>query len=244
MLEFNDIQDAIDSFVDFIYELIDLLKEDWKKFKHFISENGKYVFWLFIAIITLQFTDIMSIGASWEKYNTHNTHNNNHTTQKGGSGGEGGESTSGAPPDAPPDAPAKPTKEEKQAQKKADKEKKQATDKAKSDQKRQMIDQTKKGLLQKDAEKKQKVESGSAHVDKQLGLFNKLKGDVKSSAGKHGLGGPILGKLGGVFDTVSGMFVVLGFILLIIGVISLPVIVFLVITYCVVKKLVGTFMGL
>jgi hypothetical protein len=99
MLEFDDIQDAIDSFVDFIYELIELLKEDWKKIKHFISENGKYVFWLFIAIITLQFTDIMNIGASWNKYNKH-THN---TTQKGGGNGEaGGESSPDAPPDAPP----------------------------------------------------------------------------------------------------------------------------------------------
>jgi len=230
MLEFDDIQDAIDSFVDFIYELIELLKEDWSKFKHFISENGKYVFWLFIAIITLQFTDIMSIGASWEKYNNH-THN--HTTQKGGSNGvaPGGNSSTDTT------ETTEPTKAEKKAAKKAEK-------KAESEQKREMIDQKKKELTQSATDKKQKVESGSAHVDKQLGLFNKLKGNVKSSAGKHGIGGPILGNLGGVFDTVSGMFVVLGFILLIIGVISLPVIVFLVITYCVVKKMVGTFMGL
>ena len=58
----------IDELVDFANELIYLIKQDWEKFKLFIKEYKKYVFWVVVLLITMQFTDLMSLGSSWDKY--------------------------------------------------------------------------------------------------------------------------------------------------------------------------------
>ena len=64
MIEF----DFFDNISEFLEELKELLEEDWRKCKLFIKENKKYILWLFITLITLQFTDIFSLGSSWNNY--------------------------------------------------------------------------------------------------------------------------------------------------------------------------------
>ena len=193
MIEF----DFFDNLIDFIEELYELLKEDWEKFKLFIKENKTYVIWFFIALITLQITDLMSLGSSWDRYCKKNN------IQKGG----GNES-------------AEPEEE-------------------KSDRKKQKDLLLEKAALKKEAKKAAEGEDSVKGIDKKLSFFNKLKGKVQTGVGQHGLAGPVLGNLDGIFGAVGGMFTLAATILIFFGILSLPVLIFLVITYCVIKMLVG-----
>ena len=232
MIEF----DFFDNISEFIEELKELLEEDWRKCKLFIKENKKYILWLFITLITLQFTDIFSLGSSWNNYCKKNN------IQYGGS------NVNPLLQEALAPAPAKSKKdlkdEKKKAKKKAIEDQREfdatpAGKKAKAD--KAIADQARKD--EKKAIKKQAKEDAGGdsvkNVDKKLGLFNRLKGNVKATAGKHGLAGPVLGNLGGIFSAVEGMFYLLAFILIIIGIVSLPFLIFIVLTYSIIKMLVS-----
>ena len=237
MIEF----DFFDNISEFIEELKELLEEDWRKCKLFIKENKNYILWLFITLVTLQFTDILTLGSSWNNYCKRNN------IQYGGSNGE--------PSIIQEEAPAK-SKKELKAEKKQAKADQAASDKqAKADKK--AFDATPEGKkakadkatadkaakTEKKAIKKQAKEDAGGDsvksVDKKLGLFNRLKGNVKATAGKHGLAGPVLGNLGGIFAAVEGMFYLIAFILIVIGIVSLPFLIFLVLTYSIIKMMVG-----
>jgi hypothetical protein len=199
------------NFLDFIEELKELLLEDWRKFKIFFKQNKDYLICLFILLITLQFTDLMSLGSSWNKYNKINNINN---IQNGG--GE----------EAPPEKSKKEVKAEKKAekkQKKADKKAFNKTDEGKAKKKEEKQDKKDK----KSAEKQAKKDSG---VD-----------DVKSpDSGGSSIGsGPIFGNFGGILQAFDGMIALLTLIMIIIGIISVPILIFLVITYCIIKLMVG-----
>ena len=185
-----------DDFTSFITDLIELLKEDWIKFKLFIKKNKNYCLWILILFITLQFTDLLNLGASWNRYcsknegKTNHNHNNNHNhnhnqIQMGGDGG----------PAAPEGKPDKATEKE---QKKQDK-------------------------LAKKEEREQKKEAKKAEKDQ-----NKAN---KAASPAPGLSEGI----NKVTSMVSGMFVIISFILVVVGIISLPIIVFIVITYTILK---------
>ena len=194
-----------DNLIDFFNELYELLKEDWKKFKLFMNENKKNLIWLFIALITLQITDLITFGNSCNKYYK----KQNAQIQKGGS-------------NAPPTEPAKElTPVELKAQKKAESALKVAAEKKK--------------ILEKKADKK---DTESQKVQKNLDLFNKLKGK-KTALAKHGVAGPVFSNLEGIFDAVGGIFSIFVTLLTILGVLSLPILIFIIITYCVIKKILG-----
>ena len=213
-----------DNLIEFFDELWVLLNEDWKKFKIFVSENKKNLLWLFIALITLQFTDIMHFGNSCNKYYLKSNNQN----------GGANASVNSVDPVSNNSNPVK----QKEALKK---------------QKEGQIEAAKKQILSKKADKKAAKEAeaakkkGPAHegdsetkdVQKKLDFFNKLKGKVKASAGQHGLAGPVFSNLEGIFESVGGMFAILSTILIIFGVLSLPVLIFIIITYCIIKMLVG-----
>jgi hypothetical protein len=74
----------IDELGDFANELIYLIKQDWEKFKLFVKEYKKYVFWVVVLLITMQFTDLMSLGSSWDKYCSKNGIQNRIQTGGGG----------------------------------------------------------------------------------------------------------------------------------------------------------------
>jgi hypothetical protein len=192
-----------DDFISFCNELVELLKEDWIKFKLFIQKNKKYCLWILILLITMQFTDLLNLGASWNRYckknnDRHNVkHNVKHNSiQIGGDG---------AP--AAAEAPSKPSKAEKKAEKaekKAEKKdaKKQAKDQKKSD-KEQAKDQA--------------------------------KTDKANAQGAAAPGDTVFSKM---YKMISGSFVILSFILVVVGILSLPILMFIVITYTILKFIV------
>ena len=220
MIEFK----FFDNLIDFIKELYELLKEDWVKFNLFIKENKKNVIWCLIAFITLQFTDVMSLGSSWDKYCKKNN------IQRGGSSG----TASAAPAPAASTASAAPAPATPATTPDtADTAEPAMTKNEKHKAAKQKI------LDKKEAKKTAEGEDSVKSVDKKLGFFNKLKGQVQKSAGQHGMAGPVLGNLDGIFGAVGGMFTFAAVILIFFGILSLPVLIFLVITYCIVKKIVG-----
>ena len=232
MIEF----DFFENILEFIEEFYELLKEDWRKFKLFVKENKEYIIWLFIALITLQFTDVMSLGSSWNRYCKKNN------IQIGGSNaGPGPEPEKHT--NAGPEPPKVLSPEEAKAEKK--KQKQDATDAKKTDKQKKKDDkQAKKDV--KSSEKQAKKDAKASHdgpedsaksVNKKLGMFDKLKGKAKAGVGKHGMSGPILGNLDGIFGALEGMFAFAALILIIIGILSLPVLIFIVITYSIIKKI-------
>ena len=168
-----------DEITSFTIELGELLKEDWKNFKIFIKKNKNYCLWILILFITLQFTDLLNLGASWNRYCSKNDINKIHVQ----SGGEGG-----------PIEVSNESKMEKE-QKKAEKQKKKDEIKA-----------------------------------------NKLATKQGMRMGRGTGMGPGINR---VFSMVSGMFVIISFILVVVGIISLPIIIFIVITYTILKYMVS-----
>lgn len=61
--------------------ILDMMKDDYKTIKNFINEKRKYIFWIIVVFITMSFTDILSLGASWENICSQNP---NFKLHKGG----------------------------------------------------------------------------------------------------------------------------------------------------------------
>jgi hypothetical protein len=210
MIEFT----FFDNLIEFLDDLYELLKEDWIKFKLFMNENKKSLIWLFIALITLQITDLITFGNSCNKY--YKTQNSQ--IQKGG-GGEG------EPDPRKMAQSAEPTKQSAEPTKQSAST--GATDKA------ARIESEKQKIQEK--QKTKKADSELQKSEKNLELFNKLKGK-KDKLAKNSIAGPIFGNLEGIFGAVGGIFSVVLTLLTILGVLSLPVLIFIIITYCIIKK--------
>ena len=69
-----------------IEEIYQEMKEDYKKGKEYAYQYRKTIFWIIMAFITMQFTDILSLGASWQNL-CHQNPNLNLKKQKGGAEG-------------------------------------------------------------------------------------------------------------------------------------------------------------
>ena len=206
------LDDFISNIYDFVEELFYLLKEDWYKFKRFIGENKNYVLWVFVLLITMQFTDLASLGKSWERYCNKNNKNNvnvNSNTNANANQKGGGEDVvkqiEAVAPKKPDggDAPKKPDGGPGDGQ----------NDELKA-------------------------------TNQKLSFFEGLKAKVKGSAGQHGMLGPVFSQSGRIFDSVGAIFVLIGGILVILGILTIPVLIFIVITYCVIKTIVGKFVNL
>lgn len=184
----------IDELYDLSKELLELIKEDWEKFKKFFKKNKKYMFWIFLLFITMQFTDIMNLGKSWDTYCKNNK---NYINQLGG-----GENAV---------APADPATSASADAKAAKFSKKQITKQEKKQSKLQKAykAQGKPGLLSKSKK----------------GLVDSIKNN------------PVLGNLDKIAGATSGLFTIILFILVVIGILSLPVLILIVITYTIIKHL-------
>ena len=191
----------INNITEFIDELIELLKEDWRKFKHFYNENSNYIFYLFIALVTMQFTDVMSLGTSWNRYSKKNN------IQTGGAN----QSLTAQTIEEKTLSPVEAYKQKKISQKNTKREAKKLASQTASD----------------------------AGIKKKLNLFQRLKGRVSGSAGAHGLAGPVFSNIDGIINALGGVFTLIGFILVIVGVLSLPILIFLIITYYILKTILG-----
>jgi len=192
-----------DDFTSFFRELVELLKEDWIKFKLFITKNKKYCLWILILLITMQFTDLLNLGSSWDRYCKKHEGKTTHIHIGGSISGKG--DGTGLPSAAAADAM------------KADKEKKKADKAAKKE------------------EKKQKGKEDKAHDAQKDEAKKNLKDQKKADKTKRSSAGPVFGSYDKIAGMVSGMFVIITFILIVIGIISLPVLVFIVITYTILK---------
>ena len=62
-------------------------------------------------------------------------------------------------------------------------------------------------------------------------------GRSQSRFGRNMRRNPVFGNLDKIFNMTQGMFALVMFILVIVGVLSLPVIIFIIITYCIIKNL-------
>lgn len=73
--------------------ILDMMKDDYKTIKNFINEKRKYIFWIIVVFITMSFTDILSLGASWENICSQNP---NFKLHKGGADLDSTDSTGNA----------------------------------------------------------------------------------------------------------------------------------------------------
>jgi len=270
-----------DDLIDFAYELKELIKEDWNKFKKFIKDNKKYSTWLLILIVLLGFTDVMTLGSSWDRYCKANK------IQSGGSAPP--PPPPGGPPPPPPGLPPKPpvppppprsgqaSAAKLQASQNAMAVRKAAQIKianahatvAEAEAKKQSANaaaETKKtanataadvkkpgdaaalgaGAVgaddakdkDKDKDDKDKKDE-SDELKKTDSLLSKLKGDPSKSTGKLG---PVFGNMDRIFSYIKNVFYIITVILSIIGIISIPVLIFLVLTYNVLKKIISSVM--
>ena len=189
----------IDELVDFTNELIYLIKQDWEKFKIFVKEYKKYVFWIIVLLITMQFTDLMSLGSSWEKYCNKNGISNNNNNKKNID--KNNDIQSGG---APPPVDTRWAITRKLNSMKADRDAFLAKQKAENEEKRKDI----KGWALKKAFG---PGSETKDIEKKLGWFKQFKANIGNGAG------PVFGNVDRIFKYTEAMFVILTSILIIVG---------------------------
>ena len=74
-----------------------------------------------------------------------------------------------------------------------------------------------------------------------ISFFEGIKKKFQSTLSPGALGGPLFGRFDLIFDSVKNIFYIITIILTIVGVLSLPVLVFLIITYYVFKTMISKF---
>jgi hypothetical protein len=74
-----------------------------------------------------------------------------------------------------------------------------------------------------------------------ISFFEGIKKKFQSTLSSGALGGPLFGRMDLIFDSVKNIFYIIAIILTVVGVLSLPVLVFLIITYYVFKTMISKF---
>lgn len=233
---------------EFWDELVDLLYTDLRNSYLFLTENKNYFMCAVILAILLQFTSVSNLGTSFDKYCNKTI---NHIKQSGG--GEG-TPESNASQKVQEYADYKKMKKDQKAQKKADKKaEKEASltdeQKASKDAKKKgkslfAAQQSSKNSYKSETKKRQAQEDESKANQKRIGFFENIKnkfGKGSSWGGLYGTLGPVFGNMEKIFDSVKTIFYIAAIILTIVGVLSLPVLIFLIITYMVFKAMIGKF---
>ena len=67
-----------------VKEIYEEMKEDFRKGKEYAYQYRKTIFWIFITFIAMQFTNVLSLGASWQNMCEHNPDLQLKKVQKGG----------------------------------------------------------------------------------------------------------------------------------------------------------------
>jgi hypothetical protein len=245
----------LDEFKEFLAELWEMLKQDFHNSINFISSNKSFFTTAALLAILLQVSNISNLGKSFEKY----------CGERGMSGGGGNK------PDTFTFQDMQAAKLQERADQKAEdkKAKKEARIQKKINaqvgtlegtQKTSAINEIiKKAKAKEDASalKTGKTESISQYKtnkaamreqDKlmkankeRISFFEGIKKKFHSTLSPGALGGPLFGRLDLIFDSVKDVFYIVAVILTIAGVISLPVLVFLIITYYVFKSMISKF---
>ena len=269
-------QSSLDEFKDFMVELWDMIKKDFRNSINFISSNRSFFTTTVLLAILLQVSSISNLGASFEKYCG--------GREMRGGGGEPGifgfQELQAAEAQDKVDKKADVAKAKKEAkiQKKIDKKldkkvdklikseaaaiakgelnshstqnsleatvKKQITDKAKAKDDASALKQGKSASISQykanKADMREQDKLMKANKER-LSFFEGIKKKFQSTLSPGALGGPLFGKLDLIFDSVKDVFYIVAILLTIAGVLSLPVLVFLIITYYVFKTMISKF---
>jgi len=221
----------IDELIEFAEELTLLIKQDWEKSKQFIKKHKTYFFWILALFVSMQFTDILSLGKSWDIYCK------KHNIQSGGG-------NSNAPPSLPPpgvNRSSKPKGVDGESSKGADGESSKGAD----------GESSKSAVGAKQGEEASKGTGAGAGAPTSAGQPQRMRTRTQSQGfmGQSRIGrsqsrfartmrrNPVFGNLDKIFNMTQGMFALVMFILIIVGVLSLPVIIFIIITYCIIKNI-------
>lgn len=240
---------------EFFKELWDLLKIDLHNSYLFLTENKNYLVCAIILAFLLQFADINNLGTSFEKFCNKNNIDTG-INLKGGGGGQPDIATFRSS-EAELQAADKEVKQQKKEDKKAMAFKKEAAKKGlsgaeadayasqqKSAQNLHKSRQSSKKAYDAEAKQQKKEESAAQANQKRISFFEQIKNKFAKGTnwgGTFGALGPVFGNMEKIMDSVKTIFYILTVILTIAGILSIPVLIFLIITYMVFKTMVGKF---
>ncbi len=235
----KSVWDELKEFWDELWELIYI---DMKNSYLFITENKNYFICTVILAFLLQFTNVSNLGTSFEKY----CQKGKDVNQNGGASvvakAVGPSSVSEIRKDLTyrslKDGQSMLEQQAKYNKKKADEDAKSDTDKyGKSKM------SSRKAFTSDMKEKKLQEEESKAN-QKRISFFENIKnklGKGGSWGGEYGVLGPVFGNMEKIMDSVKTIFYIITILLTIAGIISIPVLIFLIITYMIIKSLVGRF---
>jgi len=249
-------------FKEFCIELLELLKIDIHNSYLFLIENKNYLVCAIILAILLQFANINNLGTSFEKFCNKNL--------KGGGGEEAETYRDLKAEERAEKKEAKKQKQAEQLEIKkqaylkkkensAKKKKLKGEDKKKyMDEKAKMFDlkaidgsdlhkskESSKKAYDADAKEQKRQDNESKANEKRISFFENLKnkfGKGSNLGGEYGALGPVFGNMEKIMDSVKTVFFIVTVILTIAGILSIPVLIFLIITYMVFKTMVGKFL--
>jgi hypothetical protein len=245
-----------DEFKEFYTELWDLLKIDLHNSYLFLTENKNYLVCAIILAFLLQFADINNLGTSFEKFC--NKNNIDVGINLKGGGGEQPDVTTYRTMKAEEYAAKKEAQKQAKEDKKAMEFKKKAekkgiedvdayASKKKSAQNIHKSKQSSKKAYDAEAKQQKKQDSEAKANQKRISFFEQIKnkfGKGTDWGGKFGALGPVFGNMEKIMDSVKTVFYIVTVILTIAGILSIPVLIFLIITYMVFKTMVGKFVVL
>lgn len=203
-----------ENFKLFCNELYELLLDDFTTFINFLTANKQYVIYSILLVILTQIVSINSLGESARKYCKGTS------IQDGGAGNAGKIMVS------------------------------RMTSSAAKAELREMSNSQKMDIFKKTTKLKTEAKSAkmlqSSELDKnkeRINFFQKMKQKFQPGGwfGRFGALGPVFGNLEAIMDSVKWLFTLMLVIAIIVGALSLPVIIFMVITYFVIKSLLRKF---
>lgn len=121
---------------------------------------------------------------------------------------------------------------------------KKATEKAKGKEDAAALAQGKSAAKDLYKAKRDEIKDSEAEMKankERLSFFEGIKKKFHSTMSPGALGGPLFGRLDLIFDSVKDVFYIVAVLLTIAGILSLPVLVFLIITYYVFKTMISKF---
>jgi hypothetical protein len=260
----------LDEFKEFLVELWDLLKQDFSNSINFISSNKHFFTTAALLAILLQVSSVSYLGASFEKYcGSRDMRGGGGEPQvityqdyKAAEAQEKVEQKAEA---------VKAKREEKIQKQIDKKSGKKASKMMAANQKKGVvfsqehyqakaenaIKQKAKGNEDAAALKKGKDASIAEYKAKadeardndklmkankeRISFFEDIKNKFNSTLSPGSIGGPLFGRLDLIFDSIKHVFYIIAIILTIAGVVSLPVLFFLIITYYVFKTMISKF---
>lgn len=264
--EEEDTSSPLDEFKAFIVELWDMLKQDFRNSINFISSNRNFFTTTALLVILLQVSSISNLGASFEKYCGGRDMRGGgeepvilsfqdaqafKLKEKDAKKAQATQDKKQAKIKTKSDALAKQMMEadNKTGSVKTEEEynAKAKNITTKGEKAKEDAAALKKGKAASIADYKTGVDAARDQNklmkanQERISFFEGIKKKFQSTLSPGALGGPLFGRMDLIFDSVKNIFYIITIILTIVGVLSLPVLVFLIITYYVFKTMISKF---